>query len=224
MRRIKRSATSLLICIALTGCYTSQQLIDPPVSLKKSGSNAPEFLNNLEIAGNRSSGSILYKEHKTTPSSIPYSPETRPDQLQSKYAAILGVVPQIISNVSLYHFIEQWYGVPYRLGGADQQGIDCSAFVQKLYDQVFCTSILRSAVEQFRMCSMVYRTDSLKEGDLVFFRTAGKRISHVGIYLMNDFFVHASSTQGVTVSNLNETYWKKRYAGAGKPLVLSAKL
>jgi lipoprotein Spr len=62
----------------------------------------------------------------------------------------------------------------------------------------------------------VWNADSLKEGDLVFFKTRGRSISHVGIYLMNNFFVHASSSQGVIISSLNDEYWSRKYAGAGK--------
>jgi lipoprotein Spr len=136
--------------------------------------------------------------------------------LQAKYAGMLGVLPGAISNFALYHFIEDWYNVRYRLGGTDKSGIDCSAFAQKLYESVFCTNLFRSAVEQFRTCELIFSTDSLKEGDLVFFRTRGRRISHVGIYLMNDHFVHASASHGVIISSLKEEYWNRNYAGAGK--------
>lgn len=137
------------------------------------------------------------------------------NMLQQKYAGLLGVVPDAIGNFPLYSFIEEWYGVRYRLGGNDKHGIDCSAFVQRLYENVFCTSLVRTAMEQFSACRMVFNTDSLKEGDLVFFRR-GSRISHVGIYLVNNFFVHASSSRGVMISSLGDDYWQRLYAGAGK--------
>jgi lipoprotein Spr len=60
------------------------------------------------------------------------------------------------------------------------------------------------------------KKEELKEGDVVFFNIRTKRISHVGIYLMNDFFVHSSSSQGVMISKLTDAYWKKYYAGAGR--------
>ena len=107
-------------------------------------------------------------------------------------------------------------GVKYSYGGNDKSGIDCSAFVQKAYEEVFCTELVRTARDQFHSCRMIWDIDNLIEGDLVFFRTRGKRISHVGIYLANNFFVHASSTGGVMISSLTEAYWSKRFAGAGK--------
>lgn len=130
---------------------------------------------------------------------------------------MLQVVPQAITNIALYSFIDEWYGVHYRLGGNDKSGIDCSAFVQRVYESVFCTNLFRTAREQFHMCKMEWDTDSLMEGDLVFFRTTrSKRISHVGIYLANRRFVHASASQGVTISSLDDNYWLHRYAGAGQ--------
>ena len=81
---------------------------------------------------------------------------------------------------------------------------------------MFCTELVRTARDQFHSCRMIWDIDNLIEGDLVFFRTRGKRISHVGIYLANNFFVHASSTGGVMISSLTEAYWSKRFAGAGK--------
>ena len=135
--------------------------------------------------------------------------------IQVKYSSMLGVVPDAIGNFPLYSFIDDWYGTRYRLGGNDKHGIDCSAFVQRLYENVFCTSLVRTAMEQFSSCRMVFNTDSLKEGDLVFFKR-GSRISHVGIYLVNNFFVHASSSRGVMISSLGDDYWSRLYAGAGK--------
>lgn len=200
--------------IMTIGCQSSQQLIDPSLSLKARESNDPRFLDGIAMAGNSSNIKI------TTPkSTVRNHNEIVPsitNMLQLKYASVLGVVPQAITNLSLYNFIEDWYGVRYRLGGNDKNGIDCSAFVQTLYDNVFCTDLVRTAFQQFLMCKTVWSADSLKEGDLVFFKTRGKRISHVGIYLMNDRFVHASSSQGVIISSLNESYWSRSYAGAGK--------
>lgn len=144
--------------------------------------------------------------------------------LQTKYAAVLGIMPFSISNLSLYSFIDDWYGVRYRMGGNDKSGIDCSAFVQRLYESVFCTNLVRTAFEQFNLCQLIWNTDSLKEGDLVFFGHStgrhGRRrghsvISHVGIYLANNYFVHASTTGGVMISSLKEEYWSRYYAGAG---------
>jgi hypothetical protein len=72
--------------------------------------------------------------------------------LNIKYANMLGVLPQVINNDLLYSFIDEWYGTRYRLGGTDEKGIDCSAFVQRLYSRVFKVDLLRTAAEQFNLC------------------------------------------------------------------------
>lgn len=138
------------------------------------------------------------------------------DKLLGKYAEKMETFPDKINNYVLYRFIDEWYGVKYCYGGSDKSGIDCSAFVQKLYEEVFCTDLLRTAAQQFHMCKIVLDADKLKEGDLVFFKTRGRRISHVGIYLANNYFVHASRSSGVMISCLDDAYWARRYAGAGK--------
>jgi hypothetical protein len=136
--------------------------------------------------------------------------------LNLKYANMLGVLPQVITNDLLYSFIDEWYGTRYRLGGTDHNGIDCSAFVQRLYARVFNISLFRTAAQQFKLCQSIWNKEDLNEGDLVFFNIRTKRISHVGIYLMNDYFVHSSSSSGVMISKLTDAYWRKYYAGAGR--------
>ena len=137
-------------------------------------------------------------------------------ELRDKYAGLLGIEKGDISNFSLYSFIDDWYGTSYHLGGQDKSGIDCSGFAKKLYESVFSTEIAHSSVELFSTCKRVKKAGDIEEGDLVFFKTHGKRISHVGVYLANDYFVHASTSQGVVISNLKDEYWHRRYAGAGK--------
>lgn len=214
--KLKQLGHTLLLAtaVAVTGCNSAQQIFDPTLSLKSKQPNQPTFLDGIAISGNSKTISIVAGEKIGANKDI--NPATS-NVLQEKYASVMRVVPEAITNMALYNFIEDWYGVRYRMGGAGRSGIDCSAFVQRLYENVFCTNLLRTAVEQFRTCRLVFDKDSLQEGDLVFFKTRGKhRITHVGIYLMNKFFVHASSTQGVTISSLDEAYWSRFYAGAGK--------
>ncbi len=121
-----------------------------------------------------------------------------------------------LHNFNLYAFIESWYGTPYRLGGTSRRGIDCSAFVKELYSNVYNTSLLRTAYEQFTSTMRLFSKAELKEGDLVFFKIRSSKISHVGVYLSGGNFVHASRTRGVTISNLDDDYWQYYYAGAGR--------
>ncbi|WP_337261722.1 MULTISPECIES: bifunctional murein DD-endopeptidase/murein LD-carboxypeptidase [unclassified Serratia (in: enterobacteria)] len=109
-----------------------------------------------------------------------------------------------------------WKGVRYRLGGDTKRGIDCSGFVQRTFREQFGMDLPRSTYEQEDMGKKIQRT-KLRPGDLVLFR-AGSTGRHVGIYLGNDKFVHASTSSGVTISSMNETYWDKRYREARRVL------
>ncbi|AZK62500.1 bifunctional murein DD-endopeptidase/murein LD-carboxypeptidase [Pectobacterium versatile] len=102
-----------------------------------------------------------------------------------------------------------WKGVRYRLGGDSRRGIDCSAFVQRTFREQFGMDLPRSTYEQQEMGKQIQRS-KLRVGDLVLFR-AGSTGRHVGIYLGNDQFVHASTSSGVIISKMTEDYWNKRY-------------
>lgn len=137
------------------------------------------------------------------------------DWIKDKYASMINVMPNQISNVMLYRFIDEWYGVKYRMGGTTKKGVDCSAFVQHLYQYVFGYNILRTACLQFKESKKIAK-DDLKEGDLVFFKVGTSRISHVGVYLRNNFFVHSASSKGVSIANLSNAYWSRYFAGGGR--------
>lgn len=113
-----------------------------------------------------------------------------------------------------------WKGVRYRLGGSSKRGIDCSAFVQTTFREQFGMDLPRSTSQQQDLGKKVQRT-KLRPGDLVLFR-AGSTGRHVGIYLGNDKFVHASTSAGVTISNLNDYYWNKRYRDGRRVLSSSS--
>jgi len=115
----------------------------------------------------------------------------------------------------LMEMVLSYMGTPYKIGGSDHSGIDCSGFSMVVFDSVFKIELPHSAKEQSTFGDDVTK-DELKTGDLIFFKTVGNRISHVGIYLGDDLFAHASVAQGVTISSLESTYYKRRYAGAKK--------
>jgi lipoprotein Spr len=143
-----------------------------------------------------------------------------PDQrLRVKYAAWLKTDPDSLKNMTLYQFIDKWMKTPYRWGGTDEKGIDCSAFMQRLLQDVYNIPVPRTSVEQFFTKNIEPFHDGhyFAEGDLVFFATIpGKPVSHVGFYLQNRVFVNASSSQGVSLANLDDPYWKKRYVAGGR--------
>ncbi len=102
-----------------------------------------------------------------------------------------------------------WRGTPYRLGGNSKKGIDCSGFVQNVFNDSFNVKLPRTTATQVKEGFLVYK-NQLQVGDLVFFKT-GWRTRHVGIYIGDDKFIHASTSKGVMTSSLNNVYWKKKY-------------
>ena len=136
------------------------------------------------------------------------------DALLHKYSIILGVSRSEISNLSLYAFIDDWYGTKYKYGGISKSGVDCSGFCSLLYAAIYNKSIKRRASDIANDISMVIK-NSLKEGDLVFFNISKKKNSHVGVYLMNNKFVHASTSKGVLISSLDNPYYKRVYNKGG---------
>jgi murein DD-endopeptidase / murein LD-carboxypeptidase len=129
---------------------------------------------------------------------------------------IMGVAMSATSNMKLFHFVYDWIGTPYRFGGSSRKGIDCSAFTKELYSDVFNMDIQRNSRDIFSMVSPVKR-DELKEGDLVFFKIHSRRISHVGIYLGNNRFAHASS-RGVAINSLDDAYYNRYFYRGGRML------
>lgn len=134
--------------------------------------------------------------------------------LQFKYAQLMDVEVETISNLPLFKTIEKWLGTRYRYGGATEKGIDCSAYAATIVHTVYGLVLPRTAREQFADCIRLEQSELL-EGDLVFFNTRGG-ISHVGIYLGNGYFTHASTSIGVTINNLSEAYWSKKFISGGR--------
>nr|WP_010131179.1 NlpC/P60 family protein [Microbulbifer agarilyticus] len=117
--------------------------------------------------------------------------------------------PSELIKASLYDQHREWKGIPYRLGGMSKRGIDCSALVYLIYRDHMGVELPRTTQYQATAGAPIKRTQ-LRPGDLVFFRT-GRRGRHVGIYLEDGKFLHASVSRGVTISQLTDHYWKSRY-------------
>jgi cell wall-associated NlpC family hydrolase len=134
--------------------------------------------------------------------------------LQFKYAQRMDIDVEMIINIKLYEAIDNWWATRYCYGGTTKRGIDCSALTGALLGEGFGITLPRTARAQYAECQKISR-DNLMEGDLVFFNTRGG-ISHVGVYLGNNYFVHASVHAGVTISSLNDSYYSKKYIGGGR--------
>lgn len=135
--------------------------------------------------------------------------------IQKKYASILGVSTAQIENIKLYEFIDEWYGVPYKYGGQSKSGVDCSGFINALYSDVYNKMIPRTASAIADEAKSISKS-RINEGDIVIFNIQGKKHSHVGVYLLNGKFVHASSSKGLIISDLNTPYYQKAYSQAGR--------
>ena len=136
-------------------------------------------------------------------------------ELKSKYAEILQTDKERIANTSLYFFIDEWKGTPYKFAGKSKQGIDCSGFISVLYKQIYFLELSGSSESIFHQCKALNK-EELKEGDLVFFKIDSSKISHIGLYLQNNKFVHASTKAGVIINDMDEDYYKKRYFKSGR--------
>lgn len=157
--------------------------------------------------------------------------EVKPfSEAQLKYAEILDTPAEELSK-DIYDFIDEWMGVTYLWGGETKEGIDCSSFTQRLYTQAKGMYIERTAIKQHdsKLTDKFTGIDYLKEGDLLFFGGVSgpdkhEKVNHVGVYLHNNMFVHATSSRnkdgikGVKISSLNDKYWKTKFVSAGRRL------
>lgn len=119
-----------------------------------------------------------------------------------------------LSSRDLYRFITEWSGVKYKLGGMDKNGIDCSGFALLLEKDIYGLNLPRRSRDQAEVIRERKKSD-LKEGDLIFFSFGGNEVDHVGVYLNNNFFVHASTTRGVVVDDLNMPVYQQAIVKTG---------
>ncbi|CAN5260395.1 hypothetical protein BH11BAC6_BH11BAC6_07030 [soil metagenome] len=186
---------------------------------KSTNNNNTVFLDNISVTPGEERSSQLNSSDKKT-SIIRRTPVKNFDienapVVQFKYATMLDVPVEDLSNIPLFEDIEYWWGTKYCMGGSTATCTDCSAFTQNIIRDIYAINLPRTAEQQYKMSQHIASTD-IREGDLVFFQTSGRTISHVGVYLTNNKFAHASVTSGVTISDLNDPYWKPKYRGAGR--------
>jgi len=115
--------------------------------------------------------------------------------------------------------IDSWLGTPYVYGGKSKQGTDCSGMILTMYKTLYNLSLNRSANDMQKDVRFI-DIDKAQLGDVLFFKISGDRVSHVGLYLGNRRFIHATTSKGVMISSLDEDYYSKRYFKCGRIIAM----
>jgi len=192
----KTCLTRGLLCVAvaggLVGCSSSEQVReenDPGPPVADRDTVAQDTVARDTVARDTASASEAQEEETGTRLVMIMNPEAVRQRLRE--------------------FVQGWYGTPYKWGGDSKRGVDCSGFVQAIYQQAFDWLLPRVTERQVRAGTRI-EPNQLRAGDLVFFQPEN-RYNHVGIYLKNNTFVHASSNEGVTKSSLEDRYWNRYF-------------
>jgi hypothetical protein len=222
----KPAVTCLAILFACTVQFANAQTSVNKISITNSESNSSSLIDGISftpegiLRTTESGGTKSIKNieapvvTKVNPAAeVAHSLIENLSTLQFKYAMMMNVDVESLKNISLLGFIDNWFGTRYKLGGTTTRGIDCSALTGALLLAVYGFNLPRTARQQYDATDHIDK-DELQEGDLVFFNTHGG-VSHVGVYLENDYFLHAS-THGVTISSLDDHYYAKRFICGGR--------
>ena len=221
------------LLILLASCSTLKNLSFPiktgkqiVISDTKKSPRSMEFLedisvtpgkitiNNASNAVETEKPAVINKNYEMMPVNL--SDIEKANWLQIKYSLKMDIAVEEIKNIPLLQKIDEWWGTPYVLGGNSKNGVDCSYFTLDVMRDIYKVNLKRTAAEQYEQ-SVKIEWNNLKEGDLIFFKTEGRRrISHVGIYLANNKFAHASTSQGVTIGDLTDPYWQRRLYSLGR--------
>ena len=194
---VKHVCPLLLIVVLATSCSSSRKASGSSTTISK-----PQLQPEPESKTGNISNLIQYEK-----------------KIRNKYAACIGISPNDIQNIDLFTFIDQWLYTPYKYAGTTKDGVDCSGFVQRLLADVYNMKIVRKSSASFYKQNTEHYNNRhpLSEGDVLFFQTgSGSEITHMGLYVGNRMFVHASSSLGVSIASLDNQYWQPRYAGAGR--------
>lgn len=136
-------------------------------------------------------------------------------QAIEQYYSSYCLKPDSAISPYLYYQVYDWIGTRYKYSGSSKKGIDCSGFVSEMYKNAYCIDLSGGSNDIWTKANPIEKSDLL-EGDLLFFKIKKGQISHVGIFLGNNKFAHASVKSGVIISDLDETYYKKYFYKGGR--------
>lgn len=212
-----------IFLVLVTGCTSVKKAAGPPSPKNETTRHKkPAFIESISIKpegkehvvkkeSGKNSAFDFSKAGPAVPSTIEVA-----NAMLFKYAILMNLPVEELGDTKVYEFLEEWYGTPYKYGGNTKSGIDCSAFTGFLLSSVYGVAIPRTSRQQYAISQKISRND-LAPGDLVFFKNRST-ISHVGVYLGNNKFAHAATSGGVMISDLDELYFSRKYAGAGRVL------
>ncbi len=207
---MKIKLSFVLVIVLLTAC-SRKTLKGGDYSYYKSEIEKSKRQEQLQKEANKKTNTV----HQVNEVPRYLSPEER-----KKFSTLLDVPEKEIKNEKLYAVIDQWLGTPYDWGGTSKNGVDCSSYVQQLYQKVYGRDLPRTSLEQFYLDTKSHFRNQkyLKEGDLIFFRLRhqDKVVSHVGVYLQNGKFTGSNSPHGVQIADLNADYWQDKYVACAR--------
>ena len=159
---------------------------------------------------------ILSACHSSRPTATK-SPSARPGQISQPGSDIRDIRIEGDNSRALVDEGMRWLGTPYKYGGNTRRGTDCSGFTSAIFLESVGIKIPRDSRSQQQFCEPVSQKD-LRTADLLFFtsKAGADRISHVGMYIGDRRFIHASTSRGVIISSLDENYYTRHYHSAGR--------
>ena len=191
------------------------QKISPGTDEKKSAQGqlkkSPCSKVSAKKSGKKQTAKQRLSKRKPGPKGAASSP-TQPRTSPFQYA------PSDFSDFRLQAEMKEYLGIPYRSGGTSLRGMDCSGFARMIYSNLFGIELPHNSAAQFSFPKLQrIDEDELKTGDLVFF-SQKKRINHVGVYLGEGNFIHATNGNGIMISSLDDQHWKSRMVGTKRPM------
>lgn len=205
----------IVSCFLIFYCFSSGSLAAPSRVAKPPAASCevakpktePPKLKTKAKSAAKKTNPAARSQKKARAAPKPLVSDTTKKRAEAIASELSPALPEDLENE-----ITKFFGLRYRFGGEGQSGFDCSGLIKQVYSEVFGINLPRSSNEQSRLGSLdPVDKDELKTGDLVFFGPGRKAVNHVGMYLSGGHFLHAARSEGVTISRLDDSYWKSRY-------------